>query len=775
MSSVAPGGGARRDASTLRRWWLVDGGFVVALGALGLLGFGPVYGSVAYLEVGAVGLLLGVAATELARRWGQPVLAEVFVAVVVFLLLGGALAAPGSALAGVIPTPGTLSALGHAGVDGWKELLTTAPPVGDSSDLLAIPYLLGLICGVAGQSLAQRTRSVLLPLGAPVGVLVLGILFGADHPASLVLQGSVFAGLALAWMVLRHERRRAVSWERVGGLRRLGTAIALVALAAAAATYVGPELPGASAHQRVVLSRYVVPPFAASQQPSPLAAFRRYVTGGADNHALLFTVTGLGAGSLVRIATMDSYNGIVWGFAAASGGRGAAASADAFHRFGASIPSSSAGPTVEVGVRLGALGGVWLPDVGQTTRISFSGSDAAELAAGFRYDPVTDTAAEPGGLSPGVSYHLVAVDPPTPSAAELAAATAAGVSVEVSGVPSVVGTDAEQWSAGASGTWGKLMAIADHFLAVGYYSNGTGPGGGPVLSAPGHGAGRLATFLQGGGLVGTDIVGDDEQYAATFALMANAIGVPARVVLGAVVGPGGVVRGSDVHAWIEVDLAGLGWVTIPTDRFMPTRPAHEVPPSSRPQTARVVKAAPPVVAASHPPPAGQLSGSAADSSLRAPRHRRPPFRLPAWVRTVAWALFPPLGLLGAVAGSIRALKRRRRRRRRRAPAGASQIAGAWAELLDRARDLGRQLPARATRREQASSLGRSEAKLLATRADAAVFAPGEPTGTQVAEFWRAADELADALLAEAGSLRRWRAALSVRSLRSAPDVAGGGR
>jgi hypothetical protein len=76
----------------------------------------------------------------------------------------------------------------------------------------------------------------------------------------------------------------------------------------------------------------------------------------------------------------------------------------------------------------------------------------------------------------------------------------------------------------------------------------------PVLSTPGHGLGRLATFLEGGVIwIGTDIVGDDEQYAATMALMADSIGVPGRVVLGAQVPAGGVVTGADVHAWVEVE------------------------------------------------------------------------------------------------------------------------------------------------------------------------------------------------------------------------------
>ena len=40
--------------------------------------------------------------------------------------------------------------------------------------------------------------------------------------------------------------------------------------------------------------------------------------------------------------------------------------------------------------------------------------------------------------------------------------------------------------------------------------------------------------------------------ASTLALMGNRIGVPTRVVMGAITPGSGPVRGRDVHAWVEV-------------------------------------------------------------------------------------------------------------------------------------------------------------------------------------------------------------------------------
>ncbi len=749
----------------------VDAAFVIVLGALGLVGFRSLYGGVAYLFVGLLGIALGIAVTELARKWGQPVLAEAFVALVAFVLLGGAVAAPKSTLGGILPTASTLRALGHVGIYGWKELLTTPPPVGNSSDLLALPYIAGLVCGVAGQSVARRTRLAALPLAGPVLILALGILFGARHPASLALQGSVFVAVALAWIVVRHHRYRPIVTERRVGRNRLVLSVALLALAGLGAGVVGPHLPG-SGRSRVVLSRYVVPPFEANSQPSPLAGFRQFAKGGPLNGKVLFTVKGLDPLSLVRIATMDAYDGIVWGFGAGSQS-GTSDVSGAFQRFGSSIPASVTGPTARISVRIGSLSGVWVPEIGQATRVSFTGPSARTdgLTAGFRYDTATQTAAEPGGISAGDTYTLTAIAPRPPSPGQVKKAAAGDVKLPLSGVPTILQTDANQWAGGSSSAWGKVMAIALHLRKYGYRSDGLDPSNpdNPMLSTAGHGSGRLTTFLKGGGLVGTDIVGNDEQYAAALALMANSVGVPARVVLGAqVVEQSGAVRGSDVHAWVEVSLSGLGWVPIRWDQFVPTQPAHETPPTKQPQASSSAPVEPPVVSALHAPIGEQLPGNSTDAVSRsADAHRSAGFTIPAWLRTLALAVLVPALVVASVSGAIVGLKRRRRRRRRRAATTTSQISGAWAELIDQARDLGHALPGGRTRREQAVLLAAPEATVLASRADAAVFAPSDATEHQAAEYWVEVERFAGSLRSGLGRWRRWRAACSLRSLRLA--------
>ncbi len=187
-----------------------------------------------------------------------------------------------------------------------------------------LPYLLGLFSGVAGHALARRTRLAVLPAAAPAAVVALSILFGAAQPTAAVLQGAGFAVGVLAWAAVRQQRgaARAATLGRQRPWQRIGAAVAVLAVAGAGAAVIGPHLPGANAHQRVVL--YVEPPFDVSAYPSPLAGFRDYtqdVPAGLSVYGKeLLATTGLPAGSRVRIAAMDAYDGLSWGVANAAAG-----------------------------------------------------------------------------------------------------------------------------------------------------------------------------------------------------------------------------------------------------------------------------------------------------------------------------------------------------------------------------------------------------------------------------------------------------------------------
>ncbi len=317
----------------------VDALMLLALTLIGVVGFRDAYGGYAYLAAGASGAVLGVALSHVGHRARLSLIAVTAVGMLMFLLLGGLVSQPGAT--GGLPSLATMHSVVNAAISGWKELLTTARPVGTAAHLLVLPYLLGVASGVAGHALARRTSRVLLPAAAPATVVALSILFGGNHATAALLQGAGFAGLALAWAALRQQRGadRHATIGRQRPWRRAGAALGVLAVAVAGAAILGPRLPGAHAHQRVVLQ--AVPPFDIAIYPSPLAAFRDYTQDASPSIGVyrkqLLSTHGLPGGSLMRIAAMDTYDGLAWGVANAQANTSSFAG---FQRIGAALPGA---------------------------------------------------------------------------------------------------------------------------------------------------------------------------------------------------------------------------------------------------------------------------------------------------------------------------------------------------------------------------------------------------------------------------------------------------
>lgn len=739
---------------------LVDAVFVVVLCGLGILGFRTTYGGTDYLMVGAVAATFGVALAYVANRLEQPVFALAAVTVVVFFLLGGVVALRTTAVAGVFPTFTTFQTLSNTSVSGWKDLLTTLPPVGSSHHLLALPYVIGLLGGVTAMCLAARARRAALPLLPLAVVLAVGILFGTSQPAALFLQGSVFATLALAWLVMRRQRLRPSLAGR-GRVNRLVGGVALLACACAGAQTVASYLPFTGTHHRVVLRTYTHPPFDPGAYPSPLAGFRQYVGPKSKlNDTTLFTVSGLPAGSRIRIATTDAYSGLVWAFDTDV----SPSASDSFQRVGSSIPPIVRGTVAGAKITIGAYNDVWLPDAGYVTGLTFNGHDAAALENSFRYNVSTGTAVVPSGLRSGDTYRFATVLPPTPDAANLEGASPASVPVPITGVPPQVATDAKQWTSKATGAYSKLQALATYLKANGEYSDGETAGGDSPPVLPGHGTKRIADFLNG-----QHLVGDGEQYAATMALMSNELGFPARVVFGAIPEADGTVKGKDIAAWMEADFVGIGWVAFDATPSASHKPQPAPPQLQQASTNSQVVPPPPVAA---PPPAdnpNQTSSTDKQTAHKSPQAGRG-FEIPGWMITGGMYAGPPLALLVAFLVLVFGLKWRRRRRRRSRGPATSRLAGGWYEVVDVARDIGITVPAGRTRREQARSIGDTDLQDLARGADAAIFGPGTPTSSDVETYWAHVDVSINRLKKASSRWRRLRGAISLRSFHQAATI-----
>jgi sugar phosphate isomerase/epimerase len=128
-----------------------------------------------------------------------------------------------------------------------------------------------------------------------------------------------------------------------------------------------------------------------------------------------------------------------------------------------------------------------------------------------------------------------------------------------------------------------------------------------------------------------------------------------------------------------------------------------------------------------------------------------------------WYLLGALAVMLA-AGVVPALKRWRRWRRTTSPRVADRYAGAWDELLDHARDLGRGVPLGLTRPVEASHLDAKRLLPLAEEVDITVFGPTDPEPAAAEEFWRSVDREVAELRGQASGLRRLWSRFNPRSL-----------
>jgi len=732
--------------------------------------FWPVYQSAEFVVTVVVTVLVGTVLGVAGAVLRLSSFAVLLVTVAAYLLLGVPLAVPSGALWGVLPTLDGLRQLVVGTALGWKQLLTISLPVGSYEALLVPLFVLLLVVSVVGTSVALRTRRGELAIAGPVVVHLAGIVLGPEDAVLPRVAGLALLTTCVAWFVWWRLRRRRLAVDALAGGRPSGStghghgtvagrAVAgtVLTLAVAASTAVGAVALLPSPSDRVVARSLVAQPFDPRDEVSPLTRFRVYEQEPLVDDEV-FRVRGLAPGQLLRLATLDTYDGVSY-----TVGSGSVSSASGtFDLVPSTVDQSDvAGAPTSVSVDVGSYEGIWLPTVGALRDVAFSGPTAAERRERFYYNDATGTAAVVGGVSEGDAYSLRAVLPRQPSGGDLDRLTPGTDAVPAPrAVPDELSTALDGYVEGVAGPGAQLRAALEGLRAQGYVSHGVSADEPPSRS--GHGADRIAQLF-------TDpvMVGDGEQYATAAALMADQLGFPARVVMGFVpseeapVDDQGAVAltGGDVTAWIEVDTAQFGWVALdpnPEERPVPEEQLQDPSQVSRPES--VVQPPPqdPQVRDDQAPP--QTAQEDADT---------PPEWLAALlvVVTVAGWLALVAGIVAAPFLAVVGLKVRRRRRRRRAASAAARITGGWREFEDAVVDHGVDTPPAATRSEVAARVGGARTAVLARVADRAVFGPSAPPEEDADRVWAAVEDLRRSL---GEGLTRWqrvKAAVSLRSLR----------
>lgn len=773
------------NATTL--WFTASSTFLLWLNvAVAAAALWPIYQSFQIIIVIAVAVLAGSAIAILGARFRWSSLTVLISTLVAFFSVGVPLAVPSSVAFGFLPTPEGEFRLLRATALGWKQLLTITLPVGEYRTLLVPALVLVLAATVIGLSVGLRSRIGEFGILAPVLLFLVGTAFGPASAQSSPGLALTLLATSFAWLAWQRWYRRRASMrllqartmgtarppgsahnsavrrsaevavaDGLGGVRTILRASLIVLAAAAVAVLAVTSFPPTA--ERRVLRSAIEQPFDSRDYPSPLSGFRAYLEPGRANETML-TVTGLPDGARLRLATLDTYNGIIYSVGSADVGGESGAFITVPSTFD---QSKSVGKPVAVTITVDNYFGHWLPTVGNFVGVRFAGADEKLLRQSVYYNDSTSTAALISDLHRGVRYDLSAIEPRQPTASQLSTVRpGAAATPRITLLPDYLVSTLDGWVRSASTPGTRLVEMIAAMKKNGYVSHGISPADPPSRS--GHSANRITELV-------TDqiMIGDQEQYAVTAALMAHAIGFPARVVVGFVPAPASgagalTIHGSDISAWIEVNTAQFGWVTIdptPQVRTIPEELPREPTAVSQPQS--------PVQAPAQEPPGqtSQLPPNSADNQTVPVDQAGATARLV--LRVVGWSSLALLALVAPFLVII-AAKVRRRVLRRRATSAVDRIRGGWQEFQDCARDHGYLTATNQTRQEVAAVVGWPSSAVVATMADRAVFSPDEPAQEQADEVWVAVMQLRAALDAGRSRRERFRAAVSLRSLQARP-------
>ena len=725
----------------------VDAIAIAGLVVAGSLAFGAAYGGQRWLIACAGGALVGAAAALIAAwlRWSAAVTG--LVVVLGYLLCGAGLAVPSTAIGGVLPSLESVRLLTVGVVTSWRQLLTVSVPVGTSGGLMIPVYLTAVATTAVGMCCALRTRRPLWALAGPVSMMLVAALFGATTPWLPVVSGGIVAIGGMIWASWRRAADGAAGLD----VRRPISAVVLLAAALAAGLFLGPHV---DTGMRYALRETVEAPFDPQEFPSPLVGFRKYFKD--QKNSELFTVTGLPDGARIRLAVLDDYNGVTYNASTASG---------PFVRVGEQIDDPANGEPATIDVTIKDYQGVYLPEAGHLTGLTFESGDEQGLRDGFRYSGGNAVAVVVPGLASGDEYRAGVIVPPPTDGIDLSSTPVDRVQLPVPArIPDAVKTAAGKFTENATTTYDKVAAIRKGLADQGFLSHGTE---GEEVSASGHGLDRLTRLLGD-----KEMIGDQEQFAPAMALMLRSLGIPARVVMGfsPQTPPADgttVVHGSDVTAWVEVPFEGVGWVP-----FDPTpddqRAAQQ--PDPQPEVAPRAQVLQPPPPPQPPQDARTADVNQGDTDNRKdnPDNTDHGDSILGTILTIGlWVGFPLL-LVGVPIGLILLFKARRRKRRRSAPVMSDRISGGWDQIVDRAADLGFRPAQRLTRTETAAEVDEhlgGSTKVLARRADARVFGPENVDESEAERFWADVDAALLGLNAGKSRWRRLRAALSTVSLR----------
>ena len=466
-----------------------------------------------------------------------------------------------SALAAVVPTSATIEQFRIDMTQAQELFQSTKAPVPAVTGFLVISSAGLWLIAFAADWAAFRLFAPGQALIPFISMLVFVSLLGVDEKrlattATALVCGVLFllahrsAARAAHGVWLDHGPGRGyVSLMAAGGV--------VAVIAALAGVLGGPAVPGANDAPLVELGEESREQNRPLEVISPLVQIQPRLIDQSDQ--ILFTVE-TNQRAYWRIAALDVFDGSLW----RSQGQFRSANDDLPVDYPSSAPVDSITSTFD----LGQLNVVWAPAAYLPTgfqNLSGAGVNYESESATFIVD--TNDQRTSDGLIYTVTSQIPRFTPD--SLRQLAAESTQVADQRYLDLPDdyspLARQVAEELTAGMTSPYDKALALQNYFRDNFTYD---------IDVAKGHDIQRLEDFL-------TVQRGYCEQFAGTYASMARAVGLPARVATGFTPGdpdPNNpnryLVRGKHAHAWPEVFIAGAGWVA-----FEPT-PGRGAPNAS---------------------------------------------------------------------------------------------------------------------------------------------------------------------------------------------------
>lgn len=449
------------------------------------------------------------------------------------------------ALLGIVPTPDVVDAAVAAVQQASAEILLGVAPMAPSESLTFL--IIGAI-GILTIALDHVVLTARMPLLASIALVAVWLIPAIAVPSGVNVLAFVFLACAVLALIRAETRtREAPEPGTSSGVTAMAATIGVVTVVATLIS--APALPA---------------PVAAGSGTGTLATIDPTLDLGNDlrrrDDVTVMTVRTDGPTlPYLRVATLSEFDGDVW-------------RPDRPR----SVPLWDEGMepvVVDDGIRvtqyrtniaISNLSSSYLP-------VSYPAVGVDGLEGLWRAVPYSRTVLSGQASTQGQRYEVVSQVPrPTLEQVRASRATVRGLTLDVRALPestpALVGELAEQVTAGARTDYDRLDALQEWFRGPEFtYSLEA-----PVLEGfDGTGSDAVAAFLQAK-------EGYCIHFAGAFALMARALDMPSRIVVGFLPGTYtgdteegqrlAEVKTSQLHAWPEVHFEGIGWVA-----FEPTK------------------------------------------------------------------------------------------------------------------------------------------------------------------------------------------------------------